>query len=131
MTLTDSHKEAMAQGRRQSRAINAYLQKLHEVKPRRGRRRTTESIKARLAEIDETLPKASLLRALSLNSERENLESELRSLQGDAGPSLGEVEDEFVMVAREYSVRKGISFAAWKDAGVPIDVLQRAGISKN
>jgi hypothetical protein len=41
---------------------------------------------------------------------------------------LEELEEGFVKFAGEYSNRKGISVAAWRDLGVPAAVLARAGI---
>ena len=40
------------------------------------------------------------------------------------------LEASFVKVARQFSVNRGISYAAWRDAGVPAAVLQRAGIAR-
>ena len=38
------------------------------------------------------------------------------------------LEASFVKVARQFGVNRGISYAAWRDAGVPAEVLNRAGI---
>ena len=38
------------------------------------------------------------------------------------------MEDAFVEVARTYSRRHGISFATWREMGVPVTVLRRAGL---
>ena len=51
-TVTDSHKAAMAQGRTESRAISAYLEALESHRPKRGRKRTPESIDKRLAALE-------------------------------------------------------------------------------
>ncbi len=32
--------------------------------------------------------------------------------------------------AAKYAERKGISYAAWRELGVPADVLKKAGISR-
>ncbi len=40
------------------------------------------------------------------------------------------LEEGFVSSAAGYSERKGISYAAWREAGVPAAVLKRAGISR-
>ena len=42
--VTDAHKQAMAQGRAEGRVVKNYLQALEENKPRRGRKRTAESL---------------------------------------------------------------------------------------
>ena len=41
--MSDQHKEALATGRNQSRAVKAYLAALKSNKPKRGRKRTAES----------------------------------------------------------------------------------------
>ena len=43
---------------------------------------------------------------------------------------LGAFEEDFVAAASGYSDRKGISYAAWRELGVPPAVLKRAGISR-
>jgi len=42
----------------------------------------------------------------------------------------GEVLTTHVKVAKAYSQRKGISYGAWKEFGVPSDVLKKAGITR-
>ena len=48
-----SHKAALAQGERKGRAVREYLDALRANKPKRGRKRTPDSIKKRLAAIDD------------------------------------------------------------------------------
>ena len=50
-----AHKEKLAQGRKDAQAVKAYLEFLETNKPKRGRRRTEDSIAARLAAIDDEL----------------------------------------------------------------------------
>jgi hypothetical protein len=47
------------------------------------------------------------------------------------GVDLGALESGFVKAAKGYSTRKGISYAAWREAGVDPAVLKQAGISRN
>ena len=57
-TMTDDHKSALAMGRTEGRAVRAYLEALDTSRPKRGRKRTTASISARLERItDEIQPK--------------------------------------------------------------------------
>jgi hypothetical protein len=44
---------------------------------------------------------------------------------------LGTIEDAFVKVAASYSARQGISYASWREVGVPAAVLKRAKISRS
>lgn len=127
--MTDEHKAALAEGRSQGRAVRRYLEALEANRPRRGRKRTPESIQRRLSEIETKLATADALSRLQLLQERMNLTSELSS-KGDT-VDLTELEAGFVESARGYGERKGISYAAWREAGVDAAVLKRAGISRS
>ena len=47
--MSDEHKAALAEGRTQGRAVRNYLDALEATKPKRGRKRTPDSVKKRLA----------------------------------------------------------------------------------
>jgi hypothetical protein len=126
--VTDQHKAAMAEGRTQSRAIAAYLDALETHKPKRGRKRTPESVDKRLEAIDKQLGSANAIKRLSLIQERLDLLREKDSMGGEV--DLSAYEDEFVAAAAGYSERKGISYAAWRELGVPPAIHKRAGISR-
>lgn len=64
--MTAEHKKALAQGREESRHIAANLDALDAHRPKRGRKRTPESIKKRLAEVETALPTASGIKKLDL-----------------------------------------------------------------
>jgi hypothetical protein len=53
--MSESHKAALAEGREQGRAVRRYLEALEAHKPKRGRKRTPESVQKRLAAIEEKL----------------------------------------------------------------------------
>ena len=78
--VATAHKVAMAAGRQESRTVAAYLEALAARRPRRGRRRTPESIGARLEVIAGELDEAGLLSRLHLVQERMDLEVELDAL---------------------------------------------------
>jgi hypothetical protein len=126
--VTDDHKAAMAQGRTESRSIAAYLDALESNKPKRGRKRTPESITKRLDAIEKELSSASGIKKLSLIQERMDLQAE-KSSMGET-VDLSAFEAEFVKAAKGYSERKGISYTAWRELGVPSAVLKRAGIGR-
>jgi hypothetical protein len=127
--VTDEHKAAMAEGRTQSRAVSSYLEALDLHRPKRGRKRTTDSIDKRLATIDAELPGANPIKRLSLIQERLDLANERETLGSSV--DISAYEDEFVAAAGPYSDRKGISYAAWRELGVPPAILKRAGISRS
>jgi uncharacterized protein YicC (UPF0701 family) len=126
-SLSDSHKQALNQGRTEVRAVKAYLDALELQRPKRGRRRTAESIGKRLAAIEEELGSATSLQRLQLVQERRDLTHELETV--DTPVDLTILEAEFVTVARAYGARKGIAYASWRELGVPAEVLKRAEIS--
>ncbi|MGH9084364.1 MAG: hypothetical protein ACRDYW_02830 [Acidimicrobiales bacterium] len=126
--MSDEHKAALAEGRNQGRSVRRYLEALEAHKPKRGRKRTPESIQKRLDRIDTELAKADALKRLQLIQERLDLKSELDA--AGTKVDLGGLEREFVDAAKAYSERKGISYAAWRELGVEAAVLKKAGISR-
>jgi hypothetical protein len=128
--MTPEHKEALATGREQGRIVKAYLEALESHRPKRGRKRTGDSIAKRLEAIEEDLATAESLRRLQLTQERLSLQDELASMSGDDGADLEALEAQFAEVAWEYGQRKGIGYAAWREVGVPASVLRAAGITR-
>ena len=127
--MTDEHKKALAEGRTQGRAVRSYLDALETTKPKRGRKRTSDSIKKRLDAIDAELERSDPLKALNLRQERRNLYAELAGI--DDKVDLAAVEEGFVAAAKAYGERRGISYEVWREAGVPSEVLKKAGISRS
>jgi hypothetical protein len=127
--MTDEHKAALAQGRAEGRAVRDYLESLRANKPRRGRRRTKESIAKRLAAIETELAGADALNELKLRQERRDLERELESKS--AVTDHAALETAFIKVARSYSERQGISYTTWREMGVDAAVLSKAGIVRS
>ncbi len=126
--MTDEHKEALAVGRAEGRAVRAYLEALETNRPKRGRKRTKESIRRRLEAVAAEMEEADPLRRLQLAQEELDLTEEMGRL--DQGIDMAELEKGFVEVARSYAERKGISYAAFREVGVPAAVLREAGISR-
>jgi hypothetical protein len=127
--MSDDHKAALAEGRNHARTVGRYLEALEAHKPKRGRKRTSESVKKRLAAVESEVKKSTGLARLSLLQERRDLEVELAGMQGGA-PDVSGLEKEFVKVAKAYSARKGISYGAWREFGVSPEVLKKAGITR-
>jgi hypothetical protein len=127
--MTDAHKAALAEGRNHARIVNQYLEALEAHRPKRGRKRTADSVKKRLATVETELKNASALSRLQLLQERRDLEVELAGMQG-GGTDLSGLEKEFVKVAKPYSTKKGISYGAWREFGVAPEVLKKAGITR-
>ena len=74
------HKAALAAGRKKARALSNYLEALEASKPKRGRKRTPDSISKRLGHRSRTSwPIADPLRRLQLVQERMDLQAELEA----------------------------------------------------
>ena len=129
MKMSDEHKASLAEGRDQGRTVRRYLEALSAAKPKRGRQRTPESIRKRLTAIQAAMPSADPMLKLSLIQERMDLDAELAAK--DQAVDLSELEAGFVEVAASYAGRKGYSYAAFVELGVPPKVLERAGIRRS
>ena len=126
--MSVEHKQALAVGRDESRAVRRYLEALEAHKPKRGRKRTAQGIENRLQQIDNRLANADALSRVHLVQERLNLQSELEARND--GVDMTALEENFVRAARGYGSRKGLTYAAWRAAGVDATVLRRAGIPR-
>jgi predicted site-specific integrase-resolvase len=121
----------LALGREQSRIVRSYLEALEQHRPKRGRKRTPDSIKKQLADIKTELRDATAFERVHLLQQRKDLENELeRHSASTNGESLAGLEKSFVKVVRAYSDSKGISYSTWREVGVPADVLSRAGVPR-
>jgi hypothetical protein len=127
-TMSGAHKAALAEGRAQSRVVRAYLEALESNKPKRGRKRTPEGIKKRLAQLEQDIPAAGPLQRVQLIQERMDLESELGAKEETV--DLTALANDFTKVAKAYSESKGLTYAAWRELGVASDLLKQSGISR-
>lgn len=134
--MTVEHKAALAEGRNQGRTVRRYLKALEAQKPKRGPRRTPESLEKQLATITVDLAGAEPLKRLQLIQERLNLRAELeerkRAIADQDSPlDIAALELAFVDCAQAYGARKAISYAAWRECGVKSAVLKRANIGRS
>ena len=126
--MSEEHKAANAKARLENRSVSAYLNALDSTRRRPGRRRTAESMQNRIEAIGEALESATPIRRVQLVQERIDLERALNA--PDEAIDITELENDFVSVAVSYSGRKGITYSAWREVGVPSAVLKQAGISR-
>ena len=108
--------------------MRAYLEALEAHKPKRGRKRTPDSMRKRLDVIDSTIDDADPMSRLQMVQERMDLVAALDA--AEATVDLTALEDGFAEAAKAYGARKGISYAAWREVGVPAAALKRAGITR-
>ncbi|MBT8240891.1 MAG: hypothetical protein KJN63_06655 [Acidimicrobiia bacterium] len=126
--MTEDHKEALSVGRKQGRIVRNYLEGLEAAKPKRGRKRTRETVAERIEAIEAELSAAKALQKLELIQERIDLTQELENF--DTVVDIDALEKEFIEVGRGYAERRGISYAAFRELGVEANVLKRAGITR-
>lgn len=127
MQMTAEHKAALAQGRKEARAIKAYLEALEARKP--GRPVSQDSLNKRLERVKEKLEASdNPLETVDLIQAKLDVEKAFADL-GDA-VDMESLEGAFVEHASAYSERKGVSYTAWREFGVPAKVLREAGIKE-
>ena len=95
--MSDSEKSEVA-------AVRDYLKALEQNAPRRGRRRTTESVGRQLATLEGEMAGASVTRRLSLIQQRIDLEADLEALSQAASVDLTALEAGFATHAVGRSV---------------------------
>lgn len=126
--MSDEHKAALAEGRRQGKAVRDYLAVIEQDR-RRGPKLSKDQLEERIgqtqAEIDaEDDP----VKRLELVQKRLDYEDRLSEVGDEV--DLEELEKGFVEVAKDYGDRKGISYTAWREIGVPAAVLKAAGVPR-
>lgn len=124
--VTPEHKAAMIQGRTETRVVRHYLEALEGVRKSGGRRRSKEALEKKLASVEQELESADPVGRLHLIQERIDLQKAVEATEQNV--DINELEGAFVEIAASYSERKGISYQAWREVGVPPKVLHAAGI---
>jgi hypothetical protein len=126
--MSAAHKAALATGRVEGRVVREYLEALRANKPKRGRKRTAETVKSQLAALEAEIAEADPVRELQLVQRRMDLQEELAAMK--AKVNMKSLETAFVKIAKSYSARNGITYAAWREIGVEPSVLKAAGIGR-
>lgn len=126
--MSNEHKAALAQGREQGRAVRAYLEALDQ-EASRGRRVDPATLDERInkvqAQIDEEDNPAKRVELI-----QKRLDFEERLVEMADEPDIDGLQAEFVDAVKDYSDRKGITYSAWREAGVPAAVLREAGVPR-
>lgn len=112
-------------------AVRDYLKALEQNAPRRGRKRTPESVERQLAVLEGEMEGVSVTKRLGLIQQRINLETDLEALQQAESVDLSALEAGFATHAAAYGGRRGISYAAWREVGVSSTTLKSAGIRRS
>lgn len=119
----------MAAGRVEGKAVRAYLEALRANKPKRGRKRTADSIRKQIEAINDKLESADAVSELKMISDRMHLQDELAGIGTTV--DVGALEAAFVKVAKQYGERNRITYQAWREVGVSAAVLASAGITRS
>ncbi|MFA9432861.1 hypothetical protein [Egicoccus sp. AB-alg2] len=126
--MSDDHKAALAKGRAQGRAVRDYLAALEQDR-KPGRRMDADTVKSRIEEVQQKIDaEPDPAKRVEMIQRRLDLEERLVNMAEDV--DLEALEQGFVDAAAEYSERKGITYTAWREAGVPAAVLKQAGIRR-
>lgn len=127
MAMSKEHKAALVQGRREAKAIKDYLEAIGHRRP--GRPVTVDRLKAKLATIEDRLEaEDDVLRRVDLHQAK--IEAGRALANSTEAADLAGLEKDFVSVVAAYSERKGISYGAWRQQGVPAPVLKKAKIAQ-
>ena len=127
MAMSAQHKAALAQGRREGRAIKQYLEALGNRRP--GRPVTPERLREKITSLESRIAEEpDPLKALEMRQDR--IDAEAALARAEATEDFAALEEAFVKHAKDYSERKGISYSAWRESGVAAEVLRRAGIAR-
>lgn len=128
MAMSKEHKDALAEGRRQGFAVRKYLEWLDRDK-KRGPKVSSDRLAEKITELSEAIKaETDPSNKLELIQERLDAEQDLSNRQDEA--DLDEITNDFTAIAKAYSDRKGISYTAWREMGVPANVLRDAGVPR-
>lgn len=125
--MSQDHKQALLQGRKEAKAIKAYLATLQQKRP--GRPATRESLEAKLADLTKRVEKSEdPLATVKLIQARIDTKHALEQLS--RAEDFDRLTADFVANVASYSERKGISYTAWREFGVPAVTLREGGIKQ-
>lgn len=125
MPMSKEHKEALARGRKEARAVKAYLRAIDARGS--GRQPSKQTLQSRLEKVNQKMENTDdPLKTVDLLQSKLDIEKALSGV-GDED-NFDEVEAEFINNVKSYSERKGITYTAWREFGVPAKTLREAGV---
>ena len=96
----------------------------------RGRKVSRAALEQRLANARSSFKTAVGVEKLLAAQEIRDLEAKLSRLRSSAEVDIKSLEASFVKIAKKFGENRGIGYGAWRDAGVPAQVLKRAGVAR-
>ncbi|HLH47084.1 MAG TPA: hypothetical protein VKV25_07995 [Acidimicrobiales bacterium] len=109
-------------------AVRRYLSSIDGARPQRRAGPSVEALEARLRLLEDRIAVADPLSRVHLIQERLNVRRELDERSRDVEHQ--KLEAAFVAVAAEFGRRHGLSYEAWRAAGVSPAVLRQAHIRR-
>ena len=128
-TMSPADKRALAEGRAVSATVDRYLSAVNTPK-RRGRKVSKAVLESRLAAAQAKAKTMSGIEKLVAAQEVRDLRTRIAAMNSARGSDIAMLEAAFVKVAKQFSENRGITYASWRDAGVPAAVLKKAGIAR-
>lgn len=125
--VTEAHKKAMVKGRQQAAAVRKYLQALES---RSSVRRPDErKLRGRIDDTEQRIhAEKNPAKRVELIQRRLDYEAQLADLV--EAPDMESLEKDFKDAVKEYSERKSLTYAAWRELGVRARVLREAGVPR-
>jgi hypothetical protein len=127
--MTAAHKSALAEGRQMSAAVDRYLTALHTPK-QRGRKVSPAALQQRLSSAQSRLRAATGIDKVLAAQTVRDVRARIDVARSGSTTDIKGLERAFVKVAKKFGAKRAIGYGAWRDAGVPADVLKRAGIAR-
>jgi hypothetical protein len=127
--MSTAHKQALAEGRAASKVVDRYVVAINAPK-RRGRKVSRATLETRLVEARARSKTATGVEKVFATQAVRDLQEKIAKANAGNGADLKALESDFVRVAKKFSTSRSVSYGAWRDSGVPADVLKRAGIAR-
>ncbi len=112
-----------------SATVDRYLAAVNTPKTR-GRKVAKATLTQRLADAQAQVKTATGVDKVLKAQEIRDLRAKLAQTNVTNGADVKTLESAFVKIAKTFGENRGIGYGAWRDAGVPPDVLKRAGVAR-
>jgi hypothetical protein len=109
--------------------VDRYLAAVNTPK-RRGRKVSKATLERRLTEARARVRSATGVERVLSAQDARDLKAKLAELNSVKGVDVKTLEVAFVKMAKRFGDNRGITYGAWRDAGVPAQVLKRAGVAR-
>lgn len=127
MPMSKEHKQALAQGRKEARAVKTYLRAIDARSG--GRQPSKETLQNRLDKVNEKIEATEdPLKTVDLLQAKLDIEKAISRTENQ--DDFEGTEKAFIENVKSYSERKGITYSAWREFGVPARVLREAGVAE-